>query len=156
MDNGENIKLSAVEVHKEIDLVQSCINRMSNNSFIVKGWMITLVAAFIALLSNKVDLYIICILISIIILCFWYLDAFFLKTEKLYRMKYEWIIKVRREGNIDFLYDLNPYNKLMWLPNTSDLHNVFRIMVSKTLIPFYGLPFISAITTVILKCFKII
>lgn len=102
-------KLSTEVIHKEIDLLQSCINRMASNSFIVKGWMVTLIVAIIALLADKANLVAISGISLVVIFCFWYLDAFFLKTEKLYRMKYEWVIKTRAEGKVDFLYDLNPY-----------------------------------------------
>ena len=27
-------------IHKEIDLIQSCISRMANNSFLLKGWAV--------------------------------------------------------------------------------------------------------------------
>ena len=70
---------------KEIDLIQSCINRMAQNSFVVKGWTITLVAVVLALLPEKVDMQMLSIIGVIATLCFWYLDAFFLKMERLYR-----------------------------------------------------------------------
>ena len=31
-------------MEKEIDLVQGCISRMAQNSFVIKGWTITLIA----------------------------------------------------------------------------------------------------------------
>ena len=35
-------------LHKEIDLIQECIKRMANNSFLLKGWTISLVAVVLA------------------------------------------------------------------------------------------------------------
>lgn len=35
MSDNNNILLE--EIHKEIDLIQSCISRMAQNSFMVKG-----------------------------------------------------------------------------------------------------------------------
>ena len=43
-------------LYKEIDLIQSCINRMAQNSFVVKGWLIALVAVVLALLPEKFNL----------------------------------------------------------------------------------------------------
>ena len=43
----DNLKIE--EVHTEIDLIQTCITRMANNSFLIKGWMISLIAVIIAL-----------------------------------------------------------------------------------------------------------
>ena len=36
--------ISTEELHKEIDLIQSCINRMSKNLFSCKSWNLTLIA----------------------------------------------------------------------------------------------------------------
>jgi len=47
------------EFHKELDLIQGCITRMAQNSFMIKGWGFTLVAALAALMADKVNLYII-------------------------------------------------------------------------------------------------
>lgn len=33
----EEMKMEIEELHKEIDLVQGCINRMAQNSFHIKG-----------------------------------------------------------------------------------------------------------------------
>jgi hypothetical protein len=103
------------EFHKEIDLIQSCISRMAQNSFMIKGWGFTLIAALIALTADKIDWMIISLIGVFVLVCFWSLDAFFLKTEKLYRFKYEWIIQEREKGNRDFLYNLNPYLTKTWL-----------------------------------------
>ncbi len=34
-----------------------------------------------------------------IILTFWYLDAYYLRQERMYRRLYEWIIKYRKDNN---------------------------------------------------------
>ena len=138
-------------VHKEIDLIQNCINRMVSNSFLIKGWAITLVAALIALLADKVDAYVIAALAIIILVCFWSLDAFFLKAEHFYRKKYEWVIQMRIQGITDYLYDLNPYNEHMWLKKEDGNINISQIMFSKALVLFYGIPLIVSILTVVLN-----
>ena len=40
-------------LHKEIDLIQNCINRMANNSFILKGWVVSILAVVLSLAINK-------------------------------------------------------------------------------------------------------
>lgn len=134
-----NMKNEEVLV-KEIDLIQSCINRMAQNSFIIKGWTISLNGILLGVLADKGYTKSIPIICMISIICFWYLDAFFLRTEKLYRWKYEWIINNRVNSN-KYLYDLNPYNKDMWTKEPSGrnkrLQCVFRIMFTKTLWPMY-------------------
>jgi len=39
-------------IHKEIDLIQNCVNRMAQNSFLLKGWTVSLVAVVIALAKD--------------------------------------------------------------------------------------------------------
>lgn len=146
-------------LYKEIDLIQSCISRMSQNSFMVKGWLITLVAVILALLPENFNLNILCIISFIVIACFWYLDAFFLKTERLYRWKYNWVI-INRLQSDDFIFDLNPHNSKMWLKsnivnesqnNTPILEPcIFRVMFTRTLILLYTpLIFLVTITYIV-------
>ena len=40
-------------LHKEIDLIQDCIKRMANNSFLIKGWTVSLIAVVLALAKDK-------------------------------------------------------------------------------------------------------
>ena len=74
-------KVPIIERHKEIDLIQSCINRMAQNSFQVKGWTVALFAVILALLPEKVEstnkffLGVVMLAVSVM---FWYLDSFFL------------------------------------------------------------------------------
>lgn len=125
---------------KEIDLIQNCITRMGQNSFSIKGWLIGLIIAIIALLPENVNTKTICLIISGMTIIFWALDAFYLRTEKLYRWKYDWVI-ANRINSKEFYYDLNPYKKEMWLLNKDGKPKkkplIIRIMITKTLWPFY-------------------
>lgn len=125
-------------LHKEIDLIQSCIDRMSRNCFLLKGWFLSIIAIISALIPKGSDFKSICFIILAIGICFWYLDGYFLKLERLYRKKYEWIITERFKSNCDFLYDLNPYNKKMWL-NPDKKVTQLNSFFSLTLILFYGI-----------------
>ena len=123
-------------LYKEIDLIQGCITQMAQNSFIVKGWVITLIAAFCAISSLSTNTWKILFSFGALsIILFWYLDAFFLKTEKLYRYKYEWVIKNRLSKDAHS-FDLNPYNKNMWVTGREE-PSVISMMFSKTLFPMY-------------------
>ena len=137
----QNNGVSVEEFHKEIDLIQACVTRMANNSFMIKGWAFMLVAAFIALASENLALCILCAIGIYILLTFWCLDAFFLKMEKLYRFKYEWVIAERPKGNREHLYDLNPYQRATWASD-KNAPSIISVMFSKpyTLLMFYGSP----------------
>lgn len=124
---------------KEIDLIQSCINRMASNSFEIKKWTVGIVAILAGLLKQGGDTKDIraCLLFLMVIVMFWGLDAFFLKTEKLYRKKYAWVIQNRLKENADHLFDLNPYEEQMMLDSNTNMPCLFGVMFSKTLFPFY-------------------
>ncbi len=136
MENNKNEMI----LNKEIDLIQSCINRMAHNSFIIKGWLISLLAVILTLLPENIDMKLTCLIGLLITICFWYLDGFFLKTEKLYRWKYDWVIVKRLETD-KYSYNLNPYNSKMWLPEKNGaekkIPSVISVMFSKTLCPMY-------------------
>lgn len=142
-------------LNKEIDLIQACITRMANNSFLVKGWLITLIAVVLALLPETFNIKILCIIGLVVCGCFWYLDGFFLKMEKLYRWKYEWVI-CNRLTNDAFCYDLNPYNAEMWTQSIDGKckkePTVIRIMFTKTLFPLY-LPIYAAVLLLLINSF---
>ena len=126
-------------LQKEIDLIQGCINRMAHNSFAIKGWLITLVAVILALLPETVDVRILCGVVFAAALCFWYLDAYYLKMERLYRWKYEWVIAKRGMGECNYLYDLNPHNKSMWLDSEKKEERLIFFVFNRTLLPLYGI-----------------
>jgi hypothetical protein len=120
--------------HKEIDLIQACIARMANNSFLLKGWAVSLVAVVLALAEKAANPVLLGVILLIPILSFWYLDAFFLRTERMYRKMYEWVLEKRQNGDASFLYDLNPRR----FENYVD--SLRQVMWSSTLRCFYGVP----------------
>ena len=76
---------------KHIDLAQSIITRMAQNSFVIKGWMITIVVGLFVFLQN--DNYKNNFLIYLFpIIGFWFLDSYYLWQERLYRKLYVRII----------------------------------------------------------------
>ena len=62
---------------KHLEMVQSVINRMANNSFMLKGWAVTLVAGIFVLAGKDTDkLYFLVAYIPVIV--FWGLDSYYL------------------------------------------------------------------------------
>ena len=112
---------------KEIDIVQDIIKRMAFNSFIIKGWAITLVVATLLLKGTELQ-----VLIAFIpLLGFWVLDAYFLWQERMYRKLYDWVISNRLKTD-EHLFDMNAYRF------KDEVQSICRIMVSITLRWFYG------------------
>ena len=67
---------------KHLDLIQGVINRMANNSFLLKGWSVTLISALFALAakdSNSLFIY----LAYFPCVAFWSLDGYFLWQERM-------------------------------------------------------------------------
>jgi len=124
MENKEDIKDFMI---KELEIIQGIINRMAYNSFMIKGWTITLVVATLLLKGDKYNTFI----AFIPIVVFWFLDAYFLRLERLYRRLYNWV-KDNRLKTQDFLFDLN-YKRF-----EREEESIPRIMFSITLVWFYG------------------
>ena len=138
------------EIHKEMDLIQACITRMADNSFRLKELYISLIAvAVTVMVSKECDWLVIGIFLLFVTIVFWGLDAFFLKMETLYRWKYEWVIKSRELGLRDYLYDLNPYNKKMWLEPGNKKDCFAGFVFSKTLKLLYGTVVVVAIVMLV-------
>lgn len=79
---------------KHLEFAQAAISRMAANSFLVKGWSATLATGVYALALGQSD-WRIGLAGLIPVLCFWLLDGFYLRQERLYRLLYEDV----RQGN---------------------------------------------------------
>lgn len=132
-------KIKARDLHKEIDLIQASIARMADNSFRLKELYISLISiALTLMMGQECELLLVSIFLLGVTIVFWGLDAFFLKMETLYRWKYEWVIEKRNDGELNYLYDLNPHNKKMWLEMEKKSECLIKFVFNKTLIPLYG------------------
>ena len=122
------------ELFKEIDLIQSCINRMAQNSFMLKGWALTIFAG--VTVFTKGDNFTNCIMMLcstlLPFICFWILDAFFIKTERKFRKLYTKVLNERKQGITEKQYELDI--------NGIKERNIVCIMFSTTLLVFYGIP----------------
>lgn len=87
---------------KHLEMIQGIIQRLANNSFLLKGWAITLVVAIFALSDQTLrqDYF---LLVYVSVISFWFLDSYYLQLERKYKILYD---KVRvKNDEIDF--DLN-------------------------------------------------
>lgn len=119
---------------KHLEFLQLVITRMSTNSFIIKGWAVTLISAIFVLADKDSNQnYIIPIFIATSI--FWYLNAFFLLQERKYRCLYD-EIRIKDEKEIDFTMDTSKYDK--------DRNTVHSCLFAESIWPIYvSLLFIS-------------
>ena len=93
-----------------LEAIQRGIDRLSNTSFILKGWAVSLVAGLMALAASGTNQgYVLITYIPIAV--FWFLDAYFLMMERQYRdlfrenadlsLKLEVFSIKRQKGNMD-------------------------------------------------------
>jgi hypothetical protein len=72
---------------KHLEFIQNIINRMSNNSFLLKGWNVTVSTAVLALIVGMPrPVFLVIALFSALSL--WGLDAYYLRQERLFRLLY--------------------------------------------------------------------
>lgn len=112
-----------------LEMIQAVITRMASNSFALKGWAVTLVAGLFALSSKDANqFYYLVTYIPIVV--FWYLDAYYLCQERMYRNLYE---KVRKldEDQIDFSMNAAAAEF------QTDKTTVANCFLSKTILGFY-------------------
>ena len=83
-----------------LEMIQGVINRMASNSFMLKGWAVTLASGVFVL--TPVDGNLFFFLVAYIpIVCFWVLDSYYLAEERAYRKLYKEARKLD-ESDVDF------------------------------------------------------
>jgi hypothetical protein len=126
---------------KHLEFIQNIITRMNANSFVIKGWSVTLVSALFALAADKSNLNFV-LVAYVPVLMFWVLDGYFLSQERQYRGLYK-NIAAKNENDIDFNLKATDYNKdeNTWCRSTfSTTLNIFHgALLSVVLLVTFGL-----------------
>ena len=96
--------------YKHMDYIQSVISRMASNTFYLKGWNITIIAAIVALSFNESDwrIYACSLVLNVM---FWFLDAYYLKQEKLFRELYNKVAKINDDNLVDFSMNTSEFKE---------------------------------------------
>lgn len=125
---------------KHLEFIQGVINRLSTNSFLLKGWSVVLVSALFALSASDTE--VVFVYLAYVPACvFWGLDGYFLALERAYRRLFD---EVRlREAKVDFSMKTRAEDAgfLKWVDAT----------LSKTLIPFHGALIGSIVVVMLLQ-----
>jgi len=112
---------------KHLEFIQSVVNRLATGSFLIKGWVITIVAALFALFINNINQSFI-LITAIPIFAFWILDGYFLGRERAFRSLYD-SVRHMDSDKIDFSMDITNFK--------SKNNSWFRSLFSWTLLLFY-------------------
>ncbi len=111
---------------KHLEFIQQVITRMAANSFLLKGWTVTLVVGLFAFANIK-DMNSRYILLAFIpAIFFWVLDGYFLQQERKYRDLYK-KVSVKAANAIDFSMDVSSFK-----------YHLIGAIFSATLLIFYG------------------
>lgn len=111
-----------------LGFIQSIINRLGLNSFLIKGWTVTLTVAMFALPARHALAGVVALSL-LPVLVFWWLDASFLHQERLYRKLYDDVARLERPD-----VTLNLSTALIMAPKPRWMEAAF----SPTLRMFYG------------------
>lgn len=113
---------------EELRMIQDVIRRLSSQSFLVKGWTVTLVLGSLLLEGGELGP-----LFAIVpVLAFWWLDAHFLRSEHRFRRMHQWVARHRADSE-ESLLDLDPSRF------DGEVGSPWRLMASSTLLCFYGM-----------------
>lgn len=115
---------------KHLEMIQATILKMGNNSFLIKGWNITLVSGilFLSIQYQNKNLGLLALAVNFM---FWHYNAYFLNLEKLFRKLWDKKIKEPQNMPTDFSMDTKQFGS-----NISFFKDSFR---SHSLESFYGI-----------------
>lgn len=117
-------------VVKHLEFIQGVVNRLGRNSFLLKGWSMTvLVAGALLMMRLRPDQSLFALTLLIPVFGFWLLDAYFLRQERLFRAEYD---RVRQQDATDFA--MNPMQH-----KDQPEHSRSAAFFSETLVVFYGI-----------------
>ncbi len=120
-----------------LQIIQGVINRLSQNSFLLKGWTVVLVSALFALAAGDSEILFV-YLAYLPAIAFWWLDAYFLRQERLYRALYDEMREVE-DADVDFSMDTRSV--------ADRVATWFKVALSPTIIAFH-LTLIGAVALV--------
>lgn len=112
-----------------LQMIQNVINRLSHNSFLLKGWSVVLVSAMFSVASY--DKQILFVLLAYFpAVSFWGLDGYFLREERLFRELYNQIRELPEE-EIDYSMDKGEVQ--------DQVESWWKVVKSRTLLAFHGI-----------------
>ena len=114
-----------------LNMIQSIITRMGNNSFALKGWAVGIMVAVYAFAGNSNVKAVIVTLMPLIV--FWFIDTYYLMLERKFRCLYD-DVRIKDEKDIDF--SMNPNDVKINLDEVKK-YGFFSIFFSKSVLPFY-------------------
>lgn len=113
---------------KHLEFIQAVTTRLANNSFLMKGWALTVAGAIYGFAVKGTSWQLAAIGLMPVVV-FWGLDAYFLRQERLFRSLYD---QVRRHSAAVEPFSMNTAACAAGVPSWA------RTLLSPTLASFYG------------------
>lgn len=129
--------------HTHLQIIQGVVNRLSQNSFLLKGWSVALVSAMFALAAKDSQLLFV-YLAYFPAISFWCLDGYFLRQERLFRKLYD-RVRVLSDDEIDFSMNTHVVE--------GQVKSWAEVTLSKTLRVFHGVLLISIVLVTFVSIF---
>ena len=126
---------------KHLELVQSVISRMAQNSFQLKGWSVTVATAIVAFAAKESSPGLATLALFPAI-SFWCLDAYYLRRERLYRKLYDAIadpLKVVRPFSMatdEHASDVAPWGRTLAASSILPLHGAIVLIIVAEMLAF--------------------
>ncbi len=112
---------------KHLEFIQGVINRLSSNTFLFKGWSVTIIVAVFSAMITTGNYELVWVLLGSIIV-FWSIDAYYLMLERAYRSLYDDVVNSATRVTA-YSMNIKKYIGLrMWL----------RSLTRPVLLMFYG------------------
>jgi hypothetical protein len=128
---------------KHLEFIQGVVSRLGNNSFLMKGWALTVAGAFFGFAVNNQNRWL-AVASALPTVTFWGLDAYFLRCERLFRMLYKRVSDRDDEVAPFFMEATSPTYVKGLSEKTRQEVSWWRTLRRPTLLLFYGAILASA------------
>ncbi|MEV4134486.1 hypothetical protein AB0J72_20235 [Dactylosporangium sp. NPDC049742] len=112
---------------KHLEFLQGVIDRMSTMSFLVKGWLVTMTTALLAVSAERGS-WLVGVSALLPLIAFWGVDGFLLRQERLYRRLYDAVRRAEDDVEPLSMNATRYRSRILWPAAVG----------SPTLVAFYG------------------
>lgn len=123
--DGVETAFNRQDHHKHMDFVQSVIARLAGNSFVMKGWALTVTSAILGF-AVSIDRAALALVALVPAVAFWILDTYYLRQERAFREMFADVAAKRLAG-----FEMNPRPY-------AERQSWWRVGKSMSLSVFYG------------------
>ena len=132
---------------KHLEMIQAVIGRLGNDSFLIKGWAVTVTAAFLGFAVN-LDKGGMAFASALPTLLFWGLDSYYLWSERMFRALYD-LVRRRSDAVDPFFMGATTGAFAAEAP----VDSIRKVFLSKTLWRFYCSVLVGAGVIGAILCF---